>query len=383
VSTPRLEIRLDLLHHNACHLVDTLGARGIGLTAVTKATLGSPEVARALLAAGVTGLGESRIENVERLRAAGITAPITLIRSPMVSQAHRVVAHADSSLNTEPVILAALSAAAVAQRRTHGVILMVEMGDLREGILAEDLPTILDSTLALDNIEVRGIGTNLACQNGVVPDEANMAALSALAHSLEERTGRPLRIVSGGNSANHHWAAGATDVGRINDLRLGEAILLGVEPLDRQPIVGLRTDAISIVAEIIEHKTKPSSPWGTTAQTAFGNRLSPADNGSSDQVIVALGRQDIDPDGLTPPPGITILGASSDHLVLTFDRSTRAPEVGEQLRFALDYSALLRAMTSPFVARSYLGTYTGHEATQAVPTTTEGSAPGSIDRGRG
>jgi ornithine racemase len=362
VNAPRIEIRLDLLHHNASQLVRALGARGIGVTAVTKATLGSPEVARALLAAGVSGLGESRIENVERLRAAGVTAPITLIRSPMASQVARVVGHADTSVNTEPAILAALSAAAVAQGRTHGVILMVELGDLREGILAEDLPGIIDRTLALDNLELRGIGTNLACQNGVVPDDANMAALSALAGAAEDRLGRPLPVVSGGNSANHNWATATADVGAVNDLRLGEAILLGVEPLDRQPIPGLHTDAFSLLAEIIEHKTKPSRPWGATAQTAFGHRPPPSDVGSGDRVIVALGRQDIDPEGLTPPPGFAILGASSDHTVLTVDRPTDAPQVGDQLRFAPDYSALLRAMTSPFVGRVHLGTYPGHTA---------------------
>lgn len=354
MTTPRLEIRLDLLHHNARHLVDTLGARGIGVTAVTKATLGSPEVARTLLSAGVTGLGESRIENVEQLRSAGITASITLIRAPMLSQADRVVAHVDTSLNTEPAVLAALSEAAVAKGRTHGVVLMVELGDLREGILVEDLPAVVDQVLALDNLELRGIGTNLACQNGVVPDDANMATLSGLVSRVAIRTGRPLPVVSGGNSANYPWATSTADVGAVNDLRIGEAVLLGVEPLGRSPIAGLHTDAITLVGEVIECKAKPSKPWGTTSQTAFGHRPAPVDTGTSDRVIVALGRQDIDPEGLRPPPGVACIGASSDHLVLTVDRSVSTLGVGDEIRFSVDYAALLRAMTSPFVTRSYL-----------------------------
>ena len=354
MSAPRLEIRLDRLHHNASRLVQTLGARGIGVTAVTKATLGSPDVARTLLDAGVHGLADSRIENVERLRAAGITAQITLCRSPMLSEVDRVVACADASLNTEPVVLDALSASAVKQRRTHGVVLMVELGDLREGVLAVGLPVIVDRTLALDNIALRGIGTNLACQNGVVPDEVNMTVLSDLVREVEAQIGRPIEVVSGGNSANFTWASMAFDVGRVNDLRLGEAILLGVDPLDRTPIAGLHTDAFHIVAEVIEQKAKPSAPWGATAQTAFGRESPPVDTGTCERVIVALGRQDIDPDGLTPPPGLAILGASSDHLVITVDRSISVPKVGDEIRFAIDYSALLRAMTSPFVARTFV-----------------------------
>lgn len=112
MTAPRLEIRLDQVRHNAEVLVGRLAQRGIGVTGVTKATLGSPEVARELLAAGVASLGESRVENLEALRSAGVTAPMTLIRSPMLSQVDRVVAHADVSLNTEPDVIAAMSIAA-------------------------------------------------------------------------------------------------------------------------------------------------------------------------------------------------------------------------------------------------------------------------------
>ncbi|WP_426574610.1 alanine/ornithine racemase family PLP-dependent enzyme [Aquihabitans sp. McL0605] len=346
---PRLEVRLDLLAHNAATLVGRLAGHGIGVTAVTKATLASPDVARVLLAAGAAGLGESRVENVERLRAAGITAPITLLRAPMLSQVDRVVAAADVSLNTEPDVLAALSAAAVRLGRTHGVVLMVELGDLREGILPADLARIARQTLDRPGLDLRGIGTNLACQRGTVPDAANMDELSDLARSLEGDLGVRLLVVSGGNSANLDWLRGPSpQVGRINDLRLGESILLGREPLHRQPIYGLHLDAFTLVGEVIEAKAKPSVGWGRVAQTAFGPTAPAVDRGATTRVLVALGRQDVDPDGLTPPPGFDVLGASSDHLVLDAGDST--VPVGTLLRFGLDYAALLRAAASPSVA---------------------------------
>jgi len=349
---PRLEIRLDRIRHNARTLVERLGAKGVGVTGVTKATLGSPEVARELLRAGVRAIGESRVENVERLRVAGIDAPITLIRSPMASQVDRVVASADVSLNTELEVLEALSEAAGRQHRAHGVVLMVELGDLREGIMPPDLDELAARTLRLPNLRLRGIGTNLACQSGVVPDEAKMAELSVLAAGLEERHGLALAVVSGGNSANLDWALGPHDVGRIDDLRLGESILLGREPLQRTPLPGLHTDAFTLVAEVIEAKVKPTRPWGAVEQTAFGAVAPATDTGLTTRVILALGRQDVDPAGLTPPPGLTILGASSDHLVL--DAGPGPVTVGSEVRFEVDYAALLRAMTSPFVARRFL-----------------------------
>jgi predicted amino acid racemase len=349
MTAPRLEIDLDKIHHNARTLVDLLALRGISVTGVTKATLGSPEIAGALLRAGVSALGDSRIENIEALRRARVPASMTLIRSPMISQADRVVTHADVSFNTELDVIRRLSFAAQEARRTHGIVLMVELGDLREGILPGDLENTVRETLRFPNIALRGIGTNLACQSGVSPDARNMSELSALADSIEATFGLTVDIVSGGNSGNLDWALGGADTGRINDLRLGESVLLGREPLHRQPIDGLHTDAITLVAEVIESKVKPSQPWGEIAQTAFGEKSPAADRGHISQTILAIGHQDADPCGLRPSPGTKILGASSDHLILESGRHILT--VGTEMTFQLNYSALVRAMTSPFVAK--------------------------------
>jgi predicted amino acid racemase len=307
-----------------------------------------------MLTAGVTSLGESRIENVEALRRAGVDAEIMLVRSPMMSQADRVVAGADLSLNSEIDVIERLSASACEQRRQHGIVLMVELGDLREGIMPCDLHEAVREVLDLPGVVLRGIGANLACQSGVVPDGANMAELSSLAASVEGAFGIGLEIVSGGNSANLDWALDPdSDVGRINHLRLGESILLGREPLRRSVPDGLRTDAFTLVGEVIESKLKPSRPRGRLAQAAFGPiDESRAPRAAGTRVIVALGRQDVDHDGITPPDGYVVLGASSDHLVLATD--SEPPPVGSEFRFDMDYSALLRAMTSPFVTRRFL-----------------------------
>jgi len=356
VSAPRLDIHLDQIGHNARSLVNRLEVKGIAVCGVTKATLGSPEIARQILAGGATSLGESRIENIEKLRGAGIEAELILIRSPMMSQIDRVVSSADVSLNSELDVISGLSACALGQNRRHGVILMVELGDLREGIMPCDLHEFVSRVLALPGIELRGIGTNLACQSGVIPDGANMSELSALASSIESTFGVVLEIISGGNSANLPWAFDATtDVGRINHLRLGESILLGREPIHRSVLSGLHADAVSLVGEVIESKEKPSQPRGAQGQTAFGESVQHRQaRGESHRIIVALGHQDLDPDGITPPIGFEILGASSDHLVLACVAS--APVVGSELRFGLNYSALVRSMTSPFVSRNYVET---------------------------
>lgn len=347
--TPRLEVALDKIEHNAGTLVERLAVHGISVTGVTKAGLGAPGIANALLRAGVSGLGDSRIENIETMRRERVLSPMTLIRSPMLSQVDRVVRQADLSFNSELAVIRALSQAARAMKRTHKVVLMVELGDLREGIMPADLENTVRGVLRLPNIALSGIGANLACHGGVTPDAGNMSELSALADSVEATFGVSLELVSGGNSANLEWALSGMDTGRVNNLRLGESILLGCEPLDRQPIPGLYTDAITLVAEVIEAKVKPGRPWGTIAQTAFGQAAVVEDRGEGVRAILAIGHQDVDPSGLQPPAGVEILGASGDHLIIR--ARGRQPEVGTEIRFGLNYSALVRAMTSPYVAK--------------------------------
>ncbi|MFN3233401.1 MAG: alanine/ornithine racemase family PLP-dependent enzyme [Alphaproteobacteria bacterium] len=349
MTAPRLEIDLGKIRRNASVLVKLLSGHGISVSGVTKAVLGLPDIARALLDAGVSGLADSRIENIQTMRDAAVNTSMTLIRSPMISQAALVVRHADTSLNTELDVISELSKAAQAIGRTHGIVLMVELGDLREGIMPADLETAVRRTLVFPNIAFKGIGTNLACRCGVAPDVANMGELSALANAIDATIGPVVSVVSGGNSSNLAWILAGADTGRINNLRLGEAILLGCEPLYRQPIEGLHTDAITLVAEVIEAKVKPSQPWGEIGESAFGAVRPATNSGAVSQAIFALGQMDTDPDGLTPPPGIEILGSSSDHLVV--DTGKDSLPVGAEVSFQLNYSAMVRAMASPFVAR--------------------------------
>lgn len=352
MSAPRLEIDLDKIEHNARTLVSRLEYHGISVTAVMKASLGSPEIARAVLAAGVSMVADSRMENIETMRCAGVKSPMLLIRSPMISDVARVVRDADVSLNSELEVMGKLSEAAVAAGKCHGVVLMVELGDLREGIMPADMEYTVGQVLSMPNIDLKGIGANLACHCGVSPDAKNMAQLSALADTIERTFGITLEIVSGGNSANLNWVFSGVDTGRINHLRLGEAILLGCEPLHREPIAGLHTDAITLIAEVIESKIKPSQPWGEIAQTAFGEKAPAADRGDIHQAILAIGQQDVDPDGLSAPQGLEIIGASSDHLIVDCGRSPLP--LGAEVRFQLNYSAMVRAMTSPFVGKMLL-----------------------------
>jgi len=349
MPVPRIEIELDKLMHNARKLTALYGSKGIHVTAVTKGVCGSLRIANALLNSGIRSFGDSHIANIQKMRENGIDAQFILIRSPMPSEVERVVEHADMSFNTEISVIRLLANQATKRGKIHRVILMIELGDLREGILPSNIESVVKETIGLRGIKLAGVGTNLACFGGVRPSEANMRELSAIAGNLQRKFGINFEVVSGGNSANYQWFVSAPDIGLVNHLRIGEAILLGRDTLTREQIPDLYIDAFTLVAEVIELKTKPSRPYGEIAQDAFGHIPVFEDKGNMRRAILALGRQDVDVSAIKPRIKANVLGASSDHLILDVGDSDL--EIGAEVRFDVGYSALLRAMMSPYVEK--------------------------------
>lgn len=348
---PRIEISLSQIRDNARILSELYGKKGISLMGVSKAVLGEPSIAEAMIQGGVRFIADSRIENIQRMKNAGISAQFVLLRTPL-SQTEAIVKCVDISLNTEIDTLKKLSYYAKTYNKNHQVIIMVELGDLREGILSCDISQFIRQTLSLSHIKIVGIGCNLACYGGVKPDAQKMQELSELVDILEKEFQISLKVISGGNSANYEWHESAQDVGKINNLRLGESILLGCETVSRKAIPGLHTHAFRLIAEVIESKKKPSLPFGEICQDAFGNVPSFQDRGIQQRVIIALGRQDVPVSGLKSNSELEIIGASSDHIIL--DDKNHNLRVGDEVSFNLDYGGLLAAMTSPFIKKQFI-----------------------------
>jgi predicted amino acid racemase len=352
MDTPRLEIDLAKIGHNVREMVRLYGAKGVGLIGVTKGVLGDPVIADVFLRNGISVLADSRIPNLQRMQEAGIRATRLLLRMPTLSEADDVVRHADISLNSELSVIRELSGAALRNGIQHKVILMVELGDLREGIMPQDLEEAVKETVSLAGVRLAGIGSNLACLGGVKPDEKNMALLSSLAESIEDKFNLSLEFVSIGCSTVYSWLKSISQAKRINNARVGDSLLLGGRDLEEKGIPGLRYDAFTLVAEVIESKVKPSVPYGEIGLDAFGNIPTFADRGIIRRVILNIGRQDALYTQLYPRVDVDILGASSDHLIV--DAKKTELMVGDEVEFDIDYGAMLQAMTSPYVAKVYL-----------------------------
>jgi predicted amino acid racemase len=352
-------IDVDKIEHNARVIVAQCRAHGIEVTGVTKGVCGHPEVARAMLRGGVISIGESRMTNIHNLKAAGVECQYMLLRLPPLSHVEDVIGSVDVSLNSELSVLAALSEAACGQGRRHDVIVMVDLGDLREGIWPDDLIPFVEAALRLPGIRIVGLGANLTCFGGVIPTEQNMAALVDYVSKVECSFGISLPWISGGNSSALELVASERMPKRINHMRIGEAILLGHETSHRRAWPDTYQDAFILYAEVLELKTKPSVPLGERGEDAFGKVPIFTDRGLIKRAILNVGREDVSIEGLRPlDAGIIILGASSDYLIVDVTSATRPVAMGHTLAFLPDYAALLAAMTSPYVEKRLSGSGT-------------------------
>ena len=351
-TTPYLELYPERIKANAKSIIDLCHRHGIQVAAVTKVTAAHDVVAHALEDAGADMIADSRITNLRSLGESGIALPRLLLRLPAPSEAQMVVRNSEISLNSGLHTLKLLSEAALAEKIRHGVIIMVDVGDLREGIWPDQAVDLVKAAARLEGLEVLGMGCNLACYGGVIPSEANMQKLIDTRNQCRKATGLPLDILSGGNSANLPLLACGQMPAEINHLRIGEAIILGRNVLDRSPWLGTRQDTFRLFAEIIEVGRKPSVPIGERGQDAFGGTTDFEDRGIRKRAICTIGRQDVVVDGIEPEDkGITVLGGSSDHLILDVEDAATDVKVGDELSFFPGYGALLAMSTSPYVAK--------------------------------
>jgi len=340
---------------NARHLVDLCSARGISVAAVTKVFCAAQPMVEALASLPIKYMADSRLENIAAYPAS-IPQQTMLLRLPSLSMVDKVVAGCDISLNSDINVLKKLAEAAQSQGKQHGVILMIDLGDLREGIFhskPDQIEKTVEFVLSQKSLRLEGFGTNLTCFGAVLPTVKNLTILSDICYNMSKRFGVEIPMVSGGNTSSLYLLGSGEIPKGVNNLRFGEAIVRGVEAAYGQPFPGLELDAVVLEAEIIEIAEKPSHPEGEININAFGEKITFEDRGIRKRAILAVGRQDTDYEGLTPhAEGVEVVGASSDHLIV--DISDAAPlAVGDWLTFSLSYGGILSGFTSKYVDKIY------------------------------
>lgn len=350
---PRLHINRQHLLKNIKTLVNICKEYNMEITGVTKAFAGMSEIAEVYVEGGINRLGDSRIDNLKKLKELKVEK--WLIRPPMNSEIKNLIKYTDVSLNSELSTIYKINKVALQMNKLHKIILMVDLGDLREGFIdKEELVQAAKETEKLEGVHLYGIGVNLTCFSFVQSDSEKMKMLVSLYNEVNENIGRELEIISGGNSATIDLMLKNGIDKNVNNLRLGESLLFGKERANYTFLPNTYQDVFILECQIIEVKEKPSVPWGTIGMDSYGNRPEFTDKGIRIKAICALGKQDFDLETtFAEDSEITIIGASSDHLMVDITNCHYKYEVGDIITLKLGYFSTMRAFTSNYVSKHY------------------------------
>jgi len=347
MTLPRLIIDLDAVGEATRRLAAGLGARGLTLVGVTKCVDGEPAVGRAMLEGGASGLADSRLPSLVRLAGQAL-GPRTLIRAPQPDEAEAVAQVADRVLLSDPGVARLLGAHA--DQAAIGVLLTVDLGDRREGVLPADAPAVAAELAVLPGVELAGVAVNFACLSGQLPSlRLFRQAEDVLAGIAGMCAGDPVLSI-GGTCVVQQFDG--YEPRFVTEVRSGGGPIYGHDFVSGCGITGLRRTDPVLTAAVLECYRKPPAPGGPGGRDAFGH-VPDACLPEEDAwyAMLAVGRRDVEPGGLRPLlPGAYLAGATSDVSVLITPKRLRP---GDEVRFTVDYDALVRAVTSPFVTVEY------------------------------
>lgn len=352
-SMAYLNLHRDRLQHNHSFLTRLFANRDLTWGVVTKMLCGNPLYLKEILDLGVTEVHDSRISNLRAIKKLSPHIQTVYIKPPPKNSIASLVRWADVSFNTQLETIRYLSQEAVRQDKLHKIIIMVEMGDLREGVMREDLLAFYEHVFRLPCIRVVGLGTNLNCLNGVMPSAGKLEELAQFKGLIERTFNREIPWVSGGTTVTLPLLIRGDLPASVNHFRVGEALFFGADLFTGTTIQGMCDDVLTLFTEIIEIHEKPMVPEGELGRDPRGNitEVDPALIGkTSCRAIVDIGYLDINPDYLLAVDSdLVILEASSDMLVLDLGTNPRELKVGDHVSFNLKYMGALGIMNSRYI----------------------------------
>lgn len=350
---PKITISIEKLKHNIEVIQSFCKKNGIDPMLVTKCFMAEPKIMQEMDDLYFPYFADSRIQNLERILH--LKTPKILMRIPMISEISKIVSNDIVSMNSELDTVLALNQESESQRKISKIIIMVDLGDIREGILDdEEIFAFAKEVAKLSNIKIIGVASNLSCFGAIMPTEKNQTRLANIAKRIEDELNIKMELISGGGSSAFYLIGNSMPKG-INSLRLGEAFLFGTEAAFGNRIQNTFDDVFTLNCEIIEIKTKPTVPIGEIGFAAFRTKPTFEDRGNRKRIILAIGKQDIEISGLKPINDKEfILGASSDHLIVDIEESDINYKIGDIVKFKMTYPAVMRAFTSSFVEKDFI-----------------------------
>ena len=350
-----IELNRKRLKHNYQFLDHLMKTHGKSWSVVTKLFCGNKIYLKELLDLGTKEVCDSRISNLKTIKTMNPAVQTVYIKPPAKRSIKNIVKYADVSFNTELETIKLLSKEAKVQEKVHKVIIMVEMGDLREGVLGEHLIDFYRSVFELPNIEVSGIGTNLNCLNGVLPSEDKLIQLSLYEQLIEATFNKKIPWVSGGTSVILPMLNYQQVPEGVNHFRIGDTLFFGNDIINEAPFKGMQEGVLKLYSEIIEITEKPKIPNGQIAENPSGEtfEIDEKDYGKlSFRAIIDIGLLDISTDFLIPEDSkISFIGASSDMIVVDLGETDLDYKVGDLISFDLKYMGALALLSSNYIEK--------------------------------
>ncbi len=135
---PYVSIKRKEITHNISVILSKCLEKSVKVTGVIKGVNGHQEIAQIFMENGCESIGSSRITHLKNLKREGFECNMWLLRIPMLSEVSELIKYVDISLNSEAEVLEAINTACLMHKKIHKVVLMIELGDLREGVLEID-----------------------------------------------------------------------------------------------------------------------------------------------------------------------------------------------------------------------------------------------------
>ncbi len=350
-----IELNRSQLKHNFDFLNAAFKSRQIEWAIVTKLLCGNHQFLKEVLGLGIKEVCDSRISNLITIKELAPEVQTVYIKPPAKGVVAEIVKYADVSFNTEIDTIRLLNDEAKNQGVIHRVIIMIEMGDLREGVMGEELMDFYGEIFELSNIEVSGIGTNLNCLYGVMPSQDKLIQLALYEQLIEARFNCKIPWVTGGTSVVIPLMLKELLPKAINHFRVGEMLYFGNDLFTNGPVEGMKQDVIKLYAEIIELSEKPKVPNGVLDVNPSGEsfEIDEDDYGKlSCRAIIDVGLLDIATEFLNPDDKeIEISGASSDMIVLDLGENKFNYKVGDIVSFNLQYMGALGLLNSDYIEK--------------------------------
>ena len=337
-----LEINIEDIKNNFQKIQSLCDANSLELVTVSKVCLSHAAIVMPLIELGAQFIADCYFQNMAKYSGKARRMALKT-RVSDVSRADECEVWCLSDMK----ILEQLSAR---RGQNVSVMLNLELGDMRDGIELDQMGKFLKKALKLPGIEVYGVGGNLGCLMGKLPDTQTMEMLDNMVAFVQKDIGYTIPVVSLGGTLMLDMIKNKQISPNVNQVRIGEAIFFGYNMSYKKPIPEVSQKTFRFSSEILEIQVKNIIEDQKSGYNAFGQKNKAIGHGKRKRAVLDFGELAGFPPGLEPlHNGMELAGYSHNHTVVDVTDCEEDFAAGDLIHFRPNYSSTAHAILSPFV----------------------------------